>query len=240
MNACQSVADFMLVRNDVRGYATRLLVAAGAALLVSLPSFAHAQTTTVCGNEVKEDVVKTLQAVENGTDAQKATVAAQLYEKYKYCIQDSTVVSSTFVAAARECGSTVSNVGSLFYEEMPCVGYDPQRRQFAAPVKIKQNFGFGGAPLPGSREFVLHCVADPAGVLRPVGIDSVHLANSVDLPSWQFAVITNANQNLQLIQPMNGATRRAKSILSWMLPPTSCNFTPIWGNAVNYRIRLDQ
>jgi hypothetical protein len=123
---------------------------------------------------------------------------------------------------------------------MPCVGYDPQRRQFAAPVKIKQNFGFGGAPLPGSREYVLHCVADPAGVLRPVGIDSVHLANSVDLPSWQFAVITNANQNLQLIQPMNGATRRAKSILSWQLPPTSCNYTPIWGNAVNYRIRLDQ
>jgi hypothetical protein len=240
MNACQSVADLMLVRNDVRAYATRLLVAAGAALLVSLPSFAHAQATTICGNEVKEDVVKTLSAVENGTDEQKAAVAAQLYEKYKYCVQDSNVVSSTFVAAARECGSTVSNVGSLFYEEMPCVGYDPQRRQFAAPVKIKQNFGFGGAPLPGSREYVLHCVADPAGVLRPVGIDSVHLANSLDVPSWQFAVITNANQNLQLIQPMNGATRRAKSILSWQLPPTGCNYTPIWGNAVNYRIRLDQ
>ena len=152
------------------------------------------------------------------------------------------MVSSTFVAAARECGSTVSNVGSLFYEEMPCVGYDPQRRQFAAPITIKQNFGFGGSPLPGSREYVLHCVADPAGVLRPVGIDSVHLSNSATLPapSWQFAVITNANQNLQLIQPMNGATRRAKSILSWALPPNSCAFNPIWGNAVNYRIRLDQ
>ena len=72
----------------------------------------------------------------------------------------------------------MSNLGSLFYEEMSCAGYDPQRRQFAAPIKIKQTFGFGGAPLPGSREHVLHCVADANGVLLPVGHDSVHLANA--------------------------------------------------------------
>ena len=39
---------------------------------------------------------------------------------------------------------------------------------------------------------------------------------------------------------MNGPTRKARSILSWALPPTNCNYTPIWGNALNYRIRLDQ
>ena len=73
----------------------------------------------------------------------------------------------------------VSNLGSLFYEEMSCSGYDPQRRQFASPIKIKQTFGFGGAPLPGSREHVLHCVADAGGMLVPVGRDSVHLANAI-------------------------------------------------------------
>jgi hypothetical protein len=73
----------------------------------------------------------------------------------------------------------VSNLGSIFYEEMSCCGYDPQRRQFACPVKIKQTFGFGGAPLPGSREHVLHCVADANGNLVPVGHDSVHLANAL-------------------------------------------------------------
>ena len=96
------------------------------------------------------------------------------------------------------------------------------------------------APLPGSREFVLNCVADAAGVFRPVGVDSVHLSNSAVAPSWQFAVIAAANQNLGLVQPMNGATRRARSILSWGFQPTNCAFVPIWGNAVNYRIRLDQ
>jgi hypothetical protein len=109
-------------------------------------------------------------------------------------------------------------------------------------VKIKQTFGFGGSPLPGSREHVLHCVADAAGVLQPVGRDSVHLSNAIpgSAPTWQFAVIAAANQNLHTVYPMNGQTRRARSILSWGFTPTGCNYVPIWGNALNYRIRLDQ
>ena len=82
----------------------------------------------------------------------------------------------------------------------------------------------------------------PAACLLPVALDSVHLADAIanQVPTWQFAVIANANQNLHTIYPMNGQTRRARSILSWALPPTNCNYTPIWGNALNYRIRLDQ
>ena len=241
MTVCHSLAT-LVSRSDARRHATRLVVAASATLVLMLPSPAHAQTASVCGPEVKAEVAKALSAVASASDTEKLSLEAELYAKYQFCAQDSQVVSSTFVAAARQCGATVSNLGSTFYEEMSCAGYDPQRRQFAAPIKIKQTFGFGGAPLPGSREYVLHCVADPAGVLRPVGHDSVHLADAIanQLPTWQFAVITNANINLQLIQPMNNATRKARSILSWAFTPTSCAFVPIWGNALNYRIRLDQ
>jgi hypothetical protein len=212
------------------------------AALGLLPSTALAQTTTVCGPDVKEAVAKRIASVENAPDAQKAAVYDELYKLYQYCSEDSKSTSSTFFEAARQCGAAVSNLGSLFYEEMSCSGYDPQRRQFASPIKIKQTFGFGGAPLPGSREYVLHCVADAAGVLRPVGRDSVHLANALagQSPTWQFAVITSATENLQTIQPMNNQTRRARSILSWALPPVGCNYMPIWGNALNYHIRLDQ
>jgi len=228
--------------STLRSQAGRLLLVAGSALVVSLPVNALAQSQTVCGPEIKVAVAQAMAGLAGAPAATAAATEAQLYEKYKYCIQDAALVPSTFVAAARECGAAVSNLGSLFYEEMPCAGYDPQRRQFAAPVKIKQVFGFGGAPLPGSREHVLHCVADVFGVLQPVGHDSVHLADAIgnQVPTWQFAVITNANVNLQTIYPMNGTTRRARSILSWNFTPTNCNFTPIWGNALNYRIRLDQ
>ena len=241
MTVCHSLAT-LVSRSDARRHATRLVVAASATPVLMLPSPAHAQTASVCGPEVKAEVATALSAVAGASDTEKLSLEAELYAKYQFCAQDSQVVSSTFVAAARQCGATVSNLGSTFYEEMSCAGYDPQRRQFAAPIKIKQTFGFGGAPLPGSREHVLHCVADPAGVLRPVGRDSVHLADAIatQLPTWQFAVITNANINLQLIQPMNNTTRKARSILSWAFTPTSCAFVPIWGNALNYRIRLDQ
>ena len=225
----------------IRPYVTRILLVVGSVLAVSLPSPVLAQTTTVCGPEVKAEVVKALAAA-GADDAAKLKVDAALYAKYsQVCLQDAQLAPATFHAAARECGATVSNLGSIFFEEMSCSGYDPQRRQFASPIKIKQIFGFGAAPLPGSREYVLHCVADAGNILRPVGRDSVHLADAINqAPTWQFAVIANASENLPTVYPMSGQTRRARSILSWGLTPTDCNYTPIWGNALNYRIRLDQ
>ncbi len=210
--------------------------------VLGLSQNAHAQQV-VCGPQVKEQAANELSALETLNTQEKEAAEAEIYKKYQFCLQDAQVtVDNTFQVAARQCGAAVSNVGSLFYEEMSCCGYDPQRRQFGCPVKIKQPFGFGGAPRPGSREYVLHCVANAAGVLQPVGADSVHLANELFgvAPTWQFAVIANANRNLNLVQPMNGATRRARSILSWGFEPTGCDFQPIWGNALNYRIRLDQ
>jgi len=239
----------------VRSFAVMIMTVVASALVASTAS-AQVITpvpvpvpvpvpATACGPDVKADVVKLLAGYDDLDDDAKASLAAQVYDKYSFCgtaDAAATPTTSTFFIAARECGAAVSNLGSLFYEELPCAGYDPQRRQFAAPIKIKQTFGFGGAPLPGSREYVLHCVADAAGVLRPVGRDSVHLSDALpgNFPTWQFAVITSATENLQTIQPMNNQTRRAKSILSWQLPPTDCNYQPIWGNALNYRIRLDQ
>ena len=218
---------------------------AGAAMLatLALPMAARAQATTACGPGVKEEVVAALDAAaKQGGDA-LAKAEAALYLKYKSCAAiDAANLPATdaFHVAVRQCGGKASYIGSLFYEEMPCCGYDPQRRTFACPVKVKQPFGFGGAPLPGSREYVMHCVMDPAGAWRVVGDDSVHLANSVFAPSWQFAVVANANNNLQLVQPMSGQPRRARSILSWNLRPTGCDYQPIWGNVIDYRIRLDQ
>jgi hypothetical protein len=222
----------------------RSLLALASVVIVAAPRAAHAQTQTYCGPEVKEEIVKTLAGVEGASEDVQLATEGDLYAKFQFCAQDAAAfpAPTAFFIAARECGAAVSNLGSLFFEEMSCAGYDPQRRQFAAPIKIKQVFGFGPTPLPGSREHVLHCVADANGVLVPVARDSVHLsnANAGSAPTWQFAVIANANLNLQTIQPMNGQTRRARSILSWQLTPTDCNYTPIWGNALNYRIRLDQ
>ncbi len=68
----------------------------------------------------------------------------------------------------------------------------------------------------------------------------MHLSDPLAAPTWQFAVVANAHMNLPLLQPMDGATRRARSILSWAFRPTGRDDQPIWGNVLDDRIRLDQ
>jgi hypothetical protein len=233
MNALKSLLNGLRARK----FALAAILALGA------PLAAYAQSTTACDESVKEEVVKALEGSDKLSKVEQTKLQDTLYAKFKQCgSADSARLQprDPFFVAARQCGAKVSHVGSIFFEEMPCCGYDPQRRTFACPVKIKQSLGFGGAPLPGSREYVLHCIADPAGVFRPVGSDSVHLSDSKLDPSWQFAVVANAVDNLFLVQPMNGQARRARSILSWQLPPTDCDYQPIWGNAIDYTVRLDQ
>jgi hypothetical protein len=227
--------------------AVPLVLAVAVVLALGLPHAARAQSlpsTPLCGTEVKEELAKALSSVVDAPDDYKLEVEAGLYATYyKQCTQDAAQLApAAFHEAARQCGAKVTFLGSLFFEEMSCCGYDPQRRQFACPVKISQSFGFGGTPLPGSREHVLHCVEDATGTLVPVGQDSVHLANALggQRPPWQFAVIANAHANLPTVYPMTGQTRRARSILSWGFTPTHCEYQPIWGNALDYRIRLDQ
>ena len=235
-----------------------LILTATIWLLVSFTFSSQAQAESICGPEIRDEVARALNAVADMPDKDRAALEASIYEKYAYCADDVTaeplpntattqdsmaitiqaVAPISFLTAARVCGATVPYVGSLYYEHMSCCGYDPQARLFGCPVTIKQPFGFGS----GSREYVLHCVADNAGVFVPVGVDSVHLANAVPgsgPPPWQFAVIARANQNLQTVYPLNGQMRRARSILSWGFQPTSCSFKPSWGDVLEYQIRLD-
>lgn len=223
----------------------------------TLPLAAQAQTSTFCGPEIKAQFVEKMEAIEkqfgpdkvneaNGIpEASESKLAAEasVYAQFSYCGKDQPQPATAFFNSVRQCAATnVSGLtGSTFYEEMSCCGYDPQKRQFACPVRIKQNFGFGGSPFPGSREFVLSCVFSPAaGAFVPVALDSVHLSNSAAQPSWMFGVVANAVANLGTVLPLNQATERARSILSWNAPPRNCNFKPIWGNAIEYRIRRDQ
>jgi hypothetical protein len=247
--------DSMLQRCSSGARSRQVVLAVASAMALSLPLAASAQDKLEpipslpippqikCGAEVKAQLAQALSAAQDAPEGDQLAAENDLYAKYQSCVEDAKLIpTANFYLAARECSAAVSYVGSLYFEEMPCCGYDPQKRSFACPVKIKQTFGFGPAPLPGSREYVLHCVADVHGTWQPVGQDSVHLADAIkgQQPPWQFAVTAGAIWNLPTIYPMSGETRRARSILSWGLRPTGCEYKPIWGNVINYPIRLDQ
>jgi hypothetical protein len=225
--------------------------------VAALPRAAMAQTSTVCGPEIKLQFAQKMDELEKQFGPDKAdqetgipqpsnaklAAETELYKQFAFCGLNQPASATAFFNSVRQCAA--ANVpgqsGSSFYEEMSCCGYDPQKRQFACPVRVKQNFGFGASPFPGSREYVLNCVFSPAaGAFVPVALDSVHLSNSTAQPSWMFGVIATVAGNFGTVLPLNQATERARSILSWNAVPRGCNYRPIWGNTLEYRIRRDQ
>lgn len=213
----------------------RFLVSCVTCLALLLARGASAQDQPLCGSDVKAYIVDVLSKYEKLDSPDALEMQKKLYAQFQYCAGDAT--KSFTPAASQFCGK-VPLLGSLYYEQMRCCGYDPRKQLFGCPIDIKQPTGFGWAPLPGSEEHVLTCVDFGAG-FEPVARDSVHLANAVTGgPIWQFAVIARASQRLSGL-PLNGRTLRARSILSWELIPTDCKYRPTWGNALEYQIRLD-
>jgi hypothetical protein len=205
---------------------------------LSIGASAAAQEQPVCGADVKAYVAEVLGKYEKLDSPEAMELQKKLYEKFEYCAQDNPNLKTLlpYPLEAQFCG--LSYAGSLFYEQMRCCGYHPQHRMFGCPIDIKQPFGFGLAPFPGSREHVLTCVDFGAGY-EPAALDSVHLANgSSGSPPWEFAVLAKARGRLASIQH-TGQTFPARSILSWELVPDSCKYRPIWGNVIDYKIRLD-
>lgn len=142
--------------------------------------------------------------------------------------------------------------GSVAYEEIKACGFYPQETRLECIIDIKQNFGYGG-PLEtfGSTEYVSFCVDwNNDTVFQPtelVGQGNVVLHDGsgktnyavyrdINIPGG-FRTRTTGPGTASTIT--NGPILRARATLSWMFPPTSCNFTPVWGNVFNFRIRLD-
>lgn len=210
----------------------------GLALLVAGSSAASAQNCTVTRSQVEADVMAGL-----GPD--------ELQTKYAGCVSgDSTSAASTYELAFEESevdvvtGRTNSPAfsGNTSWERIQACGYHPQREEAVCAIDILRTTGYGGriCVAPGSTEYVLLCVALPGGGLVPIHTGTVHIhdAPAGAVPPWDFGVVIQANPRLASLAN-NGATLPARAILSWAIPPANCNAVPIWGNAVNFRIRLD-
>ena len=74
----------------------------------------------------------------------------------------------------------------------------------------------------------------------PVNSNGVHVHDEAfgAMPNWYMSAVVPANQPL-FSTPLVGQTLRARAILSWAVPPAGCNAIPVWGNPVDFRIRLD-
>ncbi len=128
--------------------------------------------------------------------------------------------------------------GDTSYEEMECVGYDPNNNTLVATIRIKKSAGYnGGLCTAGSREFVTFWAdVDRNGTFeRCLGTTSVTVHDIRNTPKegLEYAAFLPVNFDA-LRQPCSAGPRLVpiRAILSWQVPApcNNPNFVPVWGN----------
>ena len=161
-----------------------------------------------------------------------------------------SLLSDMAAKKAAALGGPVS--GSLFFEEIRACGFYPQETRLECVIDIKQDVGYAG-PIEtfGSTEHVYFCVDwNNNGIFEPtesVGQGSVVMHDGSAKTNYAVYRDINIPGGFRTFTSAPGvattATRapilNAQATLSWVMPPTGCNFSPIWGNVFRFRIRLD-
>jgi hypothetical protein len=131
-----------------------------------------------------------------------------------------------------------------YYEDIGCVGLQPQFDRLDAVVYVKQSSGYsGGICSEGSQEYVRFYMSfDNGATWEDMGITSF---TAYDIPG------TTGENRLEyavslLIKPAHKFcifTNRAlvRAILSWNVPPpaNTPNFPPVWGDVHNTHVLIE-
>lgn len=131
------------------------------------------------------------------------------------------------------------------YEEIGCVGFQPQFNRLDAVVYVNQPSGYGGDVCSnGTPEYVRFYLSyDNGATWQDQGLASF---TAYDIPEGtegpkrlEYAVSLLINPSKKLCSIDNLLLARA--ILSWNVPPppNDPGFTPVWGDVHDTRIQID-
>lgn len=134
--------------------------------------------------------------------------------------------------------------GNTTYEELTCVGYNPEIQTLTGIVKINLDSGFnGGSCTPGSKEYIRFYADyhDGAG-WQDLGAVSF---SSHDIPHTGKSPLSYA-ANLHFVPKIQHCCDAApilptvRAILSWNFLPPAGNpgFIPVWGNILEVNIQV--
>jgi hypothetical protein len=129
-------------------------------------------------------------------------------------------------------------IGNTSYEELKCVGFNPELSRLEAVVWIKQSSGFdGGICTIGSQEYVSFWLSyDNGAIWLPQGTVSFQVFDVTGPHPLEYAASLVIQPEKRLCFLSN--LPLVKAILSWNTPPTGPASTPIWGNAIETRIQI--
>ncbi len=139
--------------------------------------------------------------------------------------------------------------GHTTWEELKCIGYNPQLKRLEAIVSIKQSSGYGGSLCSkGSKEYVRFYVdfKDGGGFID-MGLTSFKAANISDAPpgaqhplSYMVFLYINDEQYRRFTDCSHAVIPTMRAILSWNVEPTpnTPNYPPYYGNVRDADIQL--
>lgn len=132
-----------------------------------------------------------------------------------------------------------------FYEEIGCVGFQPQFNRLDAVVYVNQPSGYGGGICSaGTPEYVrFYLSADNGASWQDLGLTSFTAwdipVGTVGRRRLEYAVSLIINPRKRFCFISNNLLVRA--ILSWNVPPppNTPNFVPVWGDRHDTNIQVD-
>ncbi|HEY6292047.1 MAG TPA: hypothetical protein VI455_10890 [Terriglobia bacterium] len=130
--------------------------------------------------------------------------------------------------------------GDTAYENIGCVGFNPQLNRLEAEVNINQEGGYDGDVCSnGSQEFVRFYLSyDGGATWQDQGLTSFAVYDVPGPKPLEYDATLQINPPEGFCFFENLPTARA--ILSWNTPPpaNSPGWTPIWGDVVDARIQI--
>jgi hypothetical protein len=141
-------------------------------------------------------------------------------------------------------GDLLGTDGDTTYEELDCVGLNPNLSQLVATITMKLSSGYSGGPCTaGSQEYVAFWVDWGSGWTY-AGTSSVTVHDFSDIPSdgLQYSVFQPVDVASHT-QPCDAGPKTAKvrAVLSWEVPPSTTDpYAPVtWGNSDETLILLN-
>jgi hypothetical protein len=140
-------------------------------------------------------------------------------------------------------GAILATSGDTTYEELDCVGLDPNRDALAGVIKVKLPYGFnGGLCTAGSTEYVAFWVDWGSGFeYQGTVVQNVHDISGVPPDGLEYAVVLPIDVASHQ-KPCDAGPQvvKVRAILSWQTaPPTNDpNYVPAWGNQSDALVQI--
>lgn len=136
--------------------------------------------------------------------------------------------------------------GNVSFEELECIGYDPNDDSLVGVIRLKRPSGFSGGPCTdGSREYVTFWAdLNGNGIYETcIGTASVRVydINAIPREGLEYAVHLPADLLRHRLPCQEGPRIiPIRAILSWAvpIPCATPNATPTWGNRLETRVHV--